>query len=91
MSVVNKETVSVLFSRFSERIRHSFDFMGDMAYVLACNIIPSKFNELSAYRFGGGLNLMKEGDTDGIWHLMESGMKQVLALSCCETCPPANN
>ena len=34
------------------------------------------------HRFGGGVEMIRDGDVDGLWHLMEAGHMSVFALLC---------
>lgn len=48
--------------------------MGDMVCVVQVLVVAHD-NDYHPISFGGGFNFMKEGDIEGVWHMMESGLK----------------
>ena len=49
-----------------------YDFMCDMAYVP----LPLQFGLplITTSRFGGGSELLRDGDKGNVWHVLEQGM-----------------
>ena len=53
--------------------------MCDMAYVILLSQMTARLSRSSS-RFGGGSELLRDGDENNIWALLESGLVSVSLL-----------
>ena len=63
-------------------MRHCrFDFMCDMAYVQCQSASNTYLTTSISGRFGGGSELLRDGDTNHVWSIIERGMVYVPDLA----------
>lgn len=65
-----------LFEPFVDPFPIRFDIMADMASVFM-GFLQQNYPPLTglAFRLGGGTDMIYEGDTEGLWRLLETGLK----------------
>lgn len=68
--------------------------MGDMAWVSTVCLGLSHITYYLPLRFGGGTEMLRDGDRDGLWKLLKAGMRQISPsrfLEYCLTIPQSSS